>query len=145
MQIPKISHNQNNQPAFQMNYKTPSLWNKKLLSYVVSSKLVKEIDAKYPNASVKMKTALPLFQRLQYGSAGVEFNLGNGQKFSIIADKKNINTFDEYYSLFNQAGEKVYNTTLADVEPNLMPAKQNVKLLSQKSFIQTIKNFIGLK
>ena len=142
MQIPKISNNQNNQPAFQMNYKTPSLWNKKLLSYVVSSKLVKEIDAKYPNASVKMKTALPLFQRLQYGSAGVEFNLGNGQKFSINADKTNLNTFDEYYDLFTKAGQKVYNTKLETIENEL--ANIPNKTGKSNSFLGIIRNFAGL-
>ena len=142
MQISKISNNQNSFPSFQMRYKSPCLWNKELLSYVASSNLVKEIDAKYPKASVKMKSSLPLTQRLQYGSAGVEFDLDKGQKFSINADKTNLNTFDEYYDLFTKAGQKVYNTKLETIENELA----NIPKKTEKSnaFFAIIRNFAGL-
>lgn len=100
----------NNTPAFGIRVKGPAYKDKALWKALESSKLIKEIDAKYPKAVVEFcdYRSMQLLNKLRYVDAELKFNLDDKTKFSIVGVGTRKNGIEEII-------DKMAQTTLASI------------------------------
>ena len=109
MQVNRIN---NQQPSFGMKYVKPREWNPEVLKTLMDSKLVKEIDAKYPKAKAVWEESYDADSKL------MTYN-----KLNIALAKDKVVEFfyrnkldDNYYSSNLDCAKKIKNSTLNDLE-----------------------------
>lgn len=104
MQVKSID-SQYSSPNFGIKYINPRSWNPSILDALMKSDIVKQIDRKYPNASVTYDCFLGHHSKCFYT---LDFNLNNTIKPQIQATK--------FFKLIDE----IKTTSLKDLEKNFI-------------------------
>lgn len=104
----------NTNPAFGINIKSTRYMDKSLLKALRESSLVKEIDARYPNASVEfIDHTSKLDNAYRRIDSELKFKLAPDKNFTIVGVGNKKNHIDEIV-------EKLNSTSLLEIRKNII-------------------------
>ena len=121
----------NNSPNFGMKYKSPRKWNIELLDTVMNSKLVKQIDHKYPNPIVSQKKIV----KGDGISIGVHFKLDKNTEHTIYSNIVKRGKNRTYQESYQNVGDKINKLSIEEFESEINKIKlkkEHDKYLSQQ-------------
>lgn len=121
MEVNRIS---NQQPTFGMKYVKPRTWEPSILETLMDSKLVKEIDVKYPKAEAMYENTYHLDRRLEtLDYFGLRIKLA---KDKVVTLFDCFGSDEDFIGRFYNCEQKINNTTLDDLE-NIYQEDQRIK------------------
>lgn len=119
------SNSSHNNPSFQMRYMLKKYWNPDILKAVEESKLVKEIDSRFPAAQAYFDSFIT-DQRVN--KTAVIIKLDKNITFKISAARKYINNPKEDFPAINKhLIERIQNASFEDVLMSIAKDKNNTK------------------